>query len=255
VRTLEAERLPFLGVAAGNPVNAIVAEAVPGQPIHQQVIALAEAHQLAFAGVRAAGRFSPVSISVAHNLLKTGTPLTDPDADKGPYQLFFTQQGPVEWDLSGFYAAARSLQSLVSVPGAPVHLHGAQLDRSIAGHVGLALVEAAEIRLYPLPAPVVRDADLVITNAQTAGRAVSFNVANAGSNTVTHVTVQGLAGETVAFQVQLENLAADQPRPVMLTVDPAVNTQTLRIVVDPFNDVLESIEENNTIQCPCPPPN
>jgi subtilase family serine protease len=121
--------------------------------------------------------------------------------------------------------------------------------------VGLALVEAAEIRLYPLPAPVVRDADLVITNAQTAGRAVSFNVANAGSTTVTHVTVQGLAGETVAFQVQLDNLGADQPRPVMLTVDPAVNTQTLRIVVDPFNDILESIEENNTIQCPCPPPN
>ncbi|HSH15803.1 MAG TPA: CARDB domain-containing protein, partial [Verrucomicrobiae bacterium] len=191
--------------------------------------------------------------SVAHNLLKEGTPLTDPAVDKAPFQLFFTETRPVEWDLSGFYAAGRSLQELVSVPGAPVHLHGTQLDRSIAGHIGSALVVAAEISLHPLPAPVVREADLTVMNVRTAGAAVSFNAVNAGSNTVSHATVQGLEGQTVVFQVQLESLAADNPRPVVVNVSDSVNTRALRVVIDPFNDVLESNEETNVVACPCPP--
>ena len=138
VRLLSSEAIPFLGVAAGNPAEVIVAEAEAGLPIHQQVVDLAQANGLAFAGVRVSGRVSDVNYSIAHNLLKEGTPLTDPDVDKAPFQLFFSVEDDVMWELSGFYAAGAAAQGIVSVPGAPVHLHGFQLDRSRAGPRGIS---------------------------------------------------------------------------------------------------------------------
>ena len=206
VRTLTDQPIPFLGVAAGNPDSVVTARAEPGLPIHQQVIALARESDLAFAAVRISGRFSPVSYSVAHNLMKQGTPLTDPAVDKAPFQLFFTTAVSAEWDLSGFYATAASVQELVSVRGAPVHLHGFQLDRSRAGHVGSALVENAEIRLYPLAAATVREADLTIRNLSVSKGQISFEALNAGDGTVYRTSVQGLASNRVVFQVELSDL-------------------------------------------------
>ncbi len=211
VRTLTVEPVPFVGVGAGNPASVIVAQAQPGEPIHQQIIDLARERGLAFASIRVSGRFSPVSYSVAHKLLKQGTPLTDPAADKAPYQLFFTAEESAEWELSGFYAAGASLQDLVSVRGAPVHLHGFRLDRSRAGHIGSAIVENAEIRLYPLAAPIVHDADLTIRNLIVAGGQASFEAANDGDGIVTRATVQGLVGDRVVFQTGAVGLG--RPRP------------------------------------------
>jgi uncharacterized protein (TIGR03437 family) len=253
VRTLTTQDIPFLGLAAGDPATAISAEAEPSRPIHQQVIELAQANGLAFAGVRVSGRVSNVNYSIAHNLLKEGTPLTDPTVDKAPFQLFFTVDDDVMWELSGFYAASAIVQGLVSVQGAPVHLHGFQLDRSRAGHVGSAIAEQAEIRLYPLAAPMVRDADLTVGNVAAGVGAVSFEVTNQGANTVVHTTVQVLTADEVVSQIQLSSLASGEPRVVTTAVPTVVDPNELKIVVDPFNDVLEFNEANNTVLCPCGP--
>ena len=251
VRLLSSEAIPFLGVAAGNPAEVIVAEAEAGLPIHQQVVDLAQANGLAFAGVRVSGRVSDVNYSIAHNLLKEGTPLTDPDVDKAPFQLFFSVEDDVMWELSGFYAAGAAAQGIVSVPGAPVHLHGFQLDRSRAGHVGSAIAKQVEIRLYPLGAPEVRDADLVLRNVAASTGTVAFEVVNQGANTVAYATVQVLAGETVVAQVQLSDLASGKPQFITRSIPTSLDPNALKLVVDPFNDVLEFDEANNTVLCPC----
>jgi uncharacterized protein (TIGR03437 family) len=245
VRTLSDEPIPFLGVAAGNPASVVVGQAEPDVPIHQQIVDLARQNGLAFAAVRVSGRFSPVSYSVAHNLLKQGTPLTDPAADKAPYQLFFTADASAEWELSGFYAAAASVQEIVSVRGAPVHLHGFQLDRSRAGHIGSAIVENAEIRLYPLSAPTVRDADLTLSDVTVGQGQATFAVLNAGNGRVARTTVQGLVAGRVIFQVELFDLDRGEPRLVTTSLPADTGIEELEIVVDPFNDVLESDEANN----------
>ena len=251
VRLLSSEAIPFLGVAAGNPAEVITAEAEAGLPIHQQVVELAQASGLAFAGVRVSGRVSDVNYSVAYNLLKEGTPLTDPTVDKAPYQLFFTVDDDVMWELSGFYAAGAAVQGIVSVPGAPVHLHGFQLDRSRAGHVGSAIAAQAEIRLYPLAAPEVRDSDLTLRNVMANTGALAFEVVNQGANTVAYATVQALAGEAVVAQVQLSSLVSGEPQFITASLPTSVDVDALKLVVDPFNDVLEFDEVNNTVLCPC----
>ena len=245
VRTLSVEPLAFVGVAAGNPASMVVSEAAPGEAIHQQILDLARANGLALAAIRVSGRFAPVSYSVAHNLRKEGTPLTDPAVDKAPFQLFFTAEESAEWELSGFYAAGAEMQEVVSVRGAPVHLHGFRLDRSRAGHIGSALVEDAEIRLYPLAPPTVREADLTLRNLVVDGRRVSFQALNSGGGTVSRTTVQGLTSGSVAFQVELSDLLSGEPREIVVDLSEEVAIRDLRVIVDPFNDVLESDESNN----------
>ena len=250
VRTLTNEAIPFVAVAAGNPDHAIVAKAEAGRPIHAQIVELAEANGLAFAGIRVSGRFSAISYSVAHNLLKEGTPLTDPSVDKAPFQLFFEEDGEAQWELSGFYAASPAAQEIVSVRGAPVHIHGFQLDRSRAGHLASAIVEDATIHLYPLQAPLVEDADLAVRIlGVNAGRAV-FEVLNRGNTEVTRTTVQGTSEGRVVFQITLPALAPHTATSIESTVPASAAASGLRIVVDPFNDVLESDEANNIAYLP-----
>jgi CARDB len=171
--------------------------------------------------------------------------LTDPSVDKAPYQLFFTAEAPADWELSGFYAAAASLQDLVSVRGAPVHLHGFQRDRARAGHIGSAIPEGAEIRLYPLAAPTVRDADLTLRSVQAGRGQVTFEVLNTGNQRVARTTVQGIVSGRVVFQLELFDLNRGVPRPVTAMLPAGTEAGELEIVVDPFNDVLESDEGNN----------
>ncbi len=250
VRTLGDEPIPYVGVAAGNPDHAIVAEAEPGRPIHAQVVELAEANGLAFAGVRVSGQFTDISYSVAHNLLKEGTPLTDPSVDKAPFQLFFDVAEEAEWEISGFYGASARVQEIVSVRGAPVHLHGFQLDRSRAGHLGGATVENATIRLYPLQAPLVEDADLAVRIVAAEPGGVVFEVVNRGNNAVTRTTVQGQAGGQVVFQITLPELAGRTSTSIEAALPDGAADDGLWILVDPFNDVLESDEANNSAYVP-----
>ncbi|MFT5431559.1 MAG: hypothetical protein ACI9OJ_002256, partial [Myxococcota bacterium] len=245
VRSLSDEPLPFVGVGAGNPASVITAEAVPGVPIHQQILELAAENGLAFASIRISGTFITVSYSVAHNLLKQGTPLTDPTVDKAPYQLSFTDEASAEWELSGFYVAGASVQELVSVRGAPVHLHGFRNDRSRAGHVGSAIVENATIQLYPLEAPVVREADLTLREMGVSDGVISFEVFNAGHGTVTGTTVQVVIAGDVVFQVKLADLRHEVRQVVTMAIPAGIDPNLLVIVVDPFNEVRESDESNN----------
>jgi len=252
VKTLINEPIPYVGVAAGNPDHAIIAKAEPGRPIHAQVVELAQANHLAFAGIRVSGRFSGISYSVAHNLLKEGTPLTDPSVDKAPFQLFFDEPGEAQWELSGFYAASRAAQAIVSVPGAPVHLHGFQLDRSRAGHLGNAIVGDATIQLYPLQAPLVEDADLAVRVVGVDAGQILFEVLNLGNDEVTHATFQVKTEQGVVFQTALPKLAPHTAIDIETPLPENAAVAGLQAVVDPFNDVLESDEANNVVYIPDP---
>ncbi|MDA0203920.1 MAG: hypothetical protein O3A53_09045 [Acidobacteria bacterium] len=247
VRSLSDEPIPYVGVGAGNPASVVVADAVPGIPIHQQILQLAQDNGLAFASVRISGVFRDVGYSVAHNLLKQGTPLTDPTVDKAPFQLFFTDEGSAEWELSGFYAAAGSIQELVSVFGAPVHLHGFRQDRSRAGHVCSALAETAEIRLYPLAVPLVRDANLTVGNLTFEGDSMSFEVLNSGNGAVSRATVQIISAGSVVHQFELSGLSNGEPQILSSAIPPRDASLKFQIVVDPFNDISESNEADNTL--------
>ena len=243
VRTLTEEAIPFVGVAAGNPAEAMTMEAEAGRPIHAQVVEMAEERGISFAGVRVSGRFRDVSISVAHHLAKEGTPLTDPEADKAPYQLFFDIAGPVEWELSGVYATAAAVQEVASVKGAPLHLHGFQLDRAIAGHLGGAAVEGAVITLYPLEAPEVRDGDLAVGIVR-AEETLDFEVINNGETTISWSTVQVVDAEgSVVYQAALGALAGGER--AMVSAPMPDGAGDVLVVADPFNDVLERDESNN----------
>lgn len=236
-----------MGVGAGNPASLIATDVVPGLPIHEQILELAQSNGVAFASVRVSGVFHDVSYSVARNLLKQGTPLTDPTVDKAPFQLFFTDEDSAEWEFSGFYAAAGSIQELVSVFGAPVHLHGFRQDRSRAGHAGAAIAESGEIRLYPLAAPVVRDANLTVSNLSFEDETMFFQVANSGNGSISRTAIQLISGGVVVRQFEVSNLVDGVPQTLSAPVPAHAATLEFQIVVDPFNDVRESNESDNTL--------
>ncbi len=247
VRTLSDEPIPYVGVGAGNPASLITADVVPDVPIHQQILELAQSNGVAFASVRVSGVFHDVSYSVARNLLKQGTPLTDPTVDKAPFQLFFTDEDSAEWEFSGFYAAAGSIQELVSVFGAPVHLHGFRQDRSRAGHAGAATGDSGEIRLYPLAAPVVRDANLTLSNLFFEDETMFFQVLNSGNGTVSRATIQLVSGGVVVRQFEVSGVVNGVPQTLSAPVPPHAASLEFQIVVDPFNDVRESNEADNLL--------
>lgn len=247
VRTLSNEPIPYVGVGAGNAASLITADVAPGVSIHSQILELAQANGVAFASIRVSGVFRDVSYSVARNLLKQGTPLTDPTVDKAPFQLFFTDDDSAEWQFSGFYAAAGTVQELVSVFGAPVHLHGFRQDRTRAGHAGSAIGQTGEIRLYPLAAPVVRDANLTLSNLSFEDETIFFQVLNSGNGTVSRAAIQLVSGGSVVRQFEVSGLTNGVPQTLSTPIPPHDGVLEFQIVVDPFNDVHESNEADNAL--------
>ena len=124
--------------------------------------------------------------------------------------------------------------------------HDAAVRRpELASRVGEARRRAASDGDLDGAPPVVREADLTLRNVVVAAGRISFEALNAGFGTVSRTTVQGRGPAGVVFQTELSDLTSDEPRVIVVDTPADGHAEDLRIVIDPFNDVLESDESNN----------
>jgi predicted DNA-binding protein with PD1-like motif len=239
------EPLPFLALAACDPRQQIQVALRPGEDLHAQVAQIASARSLSLAAVSVTGTFRDVSGTIAYNLRKEGTPLTQPGVDVTPYLQPFQAPVSAEWRFAGFYTATAEGQSLVSVPGRSLHLHGFRSDHSLGGHLNAATVGEATASLYPLPAPLLRQCDLTVSDLRRSGDTILFTVTNAGANTVAPISVRGVAGGRTLFQLLLPSLGAGQARELSQTPVWPDAERRVTVEVDWANEVRESREDNN----------
>jgi predicted DNA-binding protein with PD1-like motif len=245
VLSVSQEPLPFLAVAACDPRQQIQVALRPGEDLHAQVAEIASARSLSLAAVSVTGTFRDVSGTIAYNLRKEGTPLTQPGVDVTPYLQPFHALLSAEWRFAGFYTATAEGQSLLSVTGRSLHIHGFRSDRTLGGHLNAATVAEATASLYPLPAPLLRQCDLTVSDLRLSGDTLLFSVTNAGANTVAPVSVRGMAGSRTLFQLLLPRLGAGQTRQLSQTPAWPDAAPRVTVEVDWTNEVRESREDNN----------
>ena len=239
--------LPFLGVAACDPDEAITIAATAGQTLHDQVKAAALAQGWQYAAVSVTGRFNTVSYSVAYDLRKEGSPLDDANTVVTDYLRLFTAPDEAAWSFSGFYAGTTAGQDLLSIGGKPVHLHGTTDDLTRGGHLGAATVVNATITLWPLNH--LRDlyqTDLAVDQVELFGDVITYRLRNLGEDEASRVPVRITVGGTTVYDGTLGPLGPGDSRIVQAISTVAVGIETVTVTVDPGKQIAESDETNNS---------
>jgi hypothetical protein len=141
-------RLPFLGLAVGNPATAQTWTAADVDDVHAWLTERLSAEGITLAGVQLHGQFGPVQTTVAHYLPPTGLDLSG--GYVGADYFRFGDYPPATWTMVGLYAADPALQPAIAAPGAPLHLHGYQPAARLGGHITRAAARRVTATIWPL---------------------------------------------------------------------------------------------------------
>jgi hypothetical protein len=141
-------RIPFLGLAVGDPSTARTWSVPESDDVLGWLEAELTRQEIELAGVQVRGRFGVVKTSDAYNLPASGLDLCG--GHVGDDYFRFADYPAGTWTMNGLYAADPALRLLVSVATSALHLHGYQPSTMLGGHVGSAAVVAATATVWPL---------------------------------------------------------------------------------------------------------
>jgi hypothetical protein len=147
-------QFPFLAVAVGNPDSAFTWEFDNVDDVHGWLKQQLGDAGIELAGIQLRGQFGPVKTTVSYNIPSTGLDLGGGYVGEDYFR--FGNYGPATWTMDGVYAAAPSLQPIISTAGNPVHLHGYQPDSMIGGHITSAEAIHVTATIYPLDQVLIR---------------------------------------------------------------------------------------------------
>ena len=142
------EEFPFCAVTLVDNEDCLVFTGATGD-VHRWIEDKAEDLGLPLAAVKIEGTFTDVHLSIADRLPENPTEKLE--------SVLVTVDGEREWEFVGFYVEGDENQSLLSVPGHPVHLHGRTLDNSYGGHLQKANSVTSQVTIYPIDEYVLRN--------------------------------------------------------------------------------------------------
>ncbi|NUP98472.1 MAG: hypothetical protein HUU35_01320 [Armatimonadetes bacterium] len=239
--------MPFLGLAVCDPATRLTCEARPGEELAPQIRAFCQERQLDLAAVLVEGRLREVGGTIAHDLRKSGSPLTDYGAKTTDYLLPFSSAETAVWQVGGLWAAGAEPQKSLSIAGHPLHLHAVRADRSRGGHFGRGVVETATISVYPLRSVVVVQGDATARDGRRDGAELVFTVANAGGANILHLPLALTVPGEAPLAMQLAGLRPGEAREVRVPIRWADAKAAVTVTLDPANAVREADEGNNTL--------
>jgi alpha-acetolactate decarboxylase len=135
------DNLPFCAIAVVDVEKGLKFEGVEGD-IHYWVASKTRELGIKLAAVKVEGIFSDVNLSIARTLPK--------EAGDELENMFLTIDQKGEWTFVGFYAECEEEQSILSVVGYPVHLHGKIRDDKFGGHLQRAVSVYSDVTIFPL---------------------------------------------------------------------------------------------------------
>jgi alpha-acetolactate decarboxylase len=144
-----AHEFPFLALALADAETAITIEGEDIDVLHPWLIEQLEAQEIALAGIHIEGEFSVVNTSVVYNLPLTGFVFVDGRVSTDIFH-YIDYEEPSNWVIDGVYAADEEGQKIISLPGAPLHLHGYGQDEAVGGHIQRASATQITVTIYPL---------------------------------------------------------------------------------------------------------
>jgi len=139
-------RLPFVGLATGNPATAVtwtlqnVDDAYDwlGQKLVEAGIGLA--------GIQLQGQFGPVKTTVAYDIPSA----TGDTGDSSGVKSHSVDYPAGTWTMNGLYAGDPSMQPVISTEGQPLHFHGYQPGAMRGGHITSAAAVNVTATVWPL---------------------------------------------------------------------------------------------------------
>ena len=162
------------------------------------------------------------------------------------------------WECCGFYdMSPESGRVTVPDPAAPLHLHGASVDRAFGGHLqhqhaNSRLARLEEMVLYPIQEVAHLTSDLAARNAAFSRGDLVFEVHNEGELDVDDIGVDIVIDDRYSSRTHLRvpwlAAGAHERFEVPCALEPGPHE--LLITVDPNEDVIEpaSRRPNNSIQ-------
>lgn len=183
-------QFPFLGLAVGDPTTAITLTLHDVPDVHAWLEGKVETSGIDLAGVQLRGQFGPVKTTVAYNIPLTGLDLSGGYVGEDHFR--FGEYITATWTMNGLYAADSTLQSVISTPDHPLHLHGYQPETMLGGHVGSASAISVTATVWPLSQVITRsgEADLTAFYADAFCRAVQAHGVRALGVTLSLLEVQ-----------------------------------------------------------------
>jgi hypothetical protein len=152
--SLSSAELPFTAIGVADPDTVIEWSIPPVPSVHTWLRQQLEGQGLDLAAIRLEGTFGEVMTTVSYNIPPTGIP-TGSVYSGGDYFRFGDYPSGT-WIIDGVFADPAALQTVVSTPGNPVHLHGYQPDLDLGGHIVSAVPSDVRAYIYPLQEMVIR---------------------------------------------------------------------------------------------------
>ena len=142
-------KFPFLALAVCNPakVQRYTIENVDN--LHHWLKQKLEGDNIKVAGIQVRGTCNYVKSTDAHYIPEDGLDLSA--GYVGDKYFFTSEHDEGEWVMNGIYSNDETIVPFISVPSAPVHLHGYEQSHVVGGHVVEAKVQTATVSIYPLP--------------------------------------------------------------------------------------------------------
>lgn len=152
-------QFPFLALAICNPEEGRSFSLPEGTNLHHWLVTRLVQDNIGLAAVQAHGVFEQVKSTAAYHLPLGGAKLTEGYNQQDIFRFLELSEGV--WSLQGLYSVNPTIQSVLSVPGFPAHLHGYETTKLRGGHINQAIVRSdAEVTLYPIKDINIRIRDL-----------------------------------------------------------------------------------------------
>ena len=159
-------QFPFLAIAVCNPEEVREFLISAGANLHQFIQNKCPEENIGLAAIHAEGEFEQVQYTTACYLPIGGI---DPDQGYAADKIFKSANLKSGiWHLRGLYGVNPTIQSVLSVSGHPLHLHGYTSNKQQSGHVNLAIAaKKTRVTVY-----TIKDINISIKNLDIAQLAV-----------------------------------------------------------------------------------
>lgn len=141
-------KFPFLALAVCKPDNVKRYQVSDIDNLHTWLQQKLADEGIRVAGIQVKGMCEYVKSTDAHYIPEDGLDLSG--GYVGDKYFLTSEHGEGEWTINGIYSNDQTILPFISVPSAPIHLHGYQQSHVVGGHVVEARVKSAEVSLYPL---------------------------------------------------------------------------------------------------------
>ena len=248
IELLDASQFPWIDIVACDPNRSMVFTLKDVADLHKYLSDNMVQEGIHVAALHLSGSFDAVQYAISHNLPKRGLDLSRGHSREEYYRTYQVASRS-DWEMSGLYVVDEIAKIMGSVGGQPILLAGYEILSKRGGLVSMARVHNARLVVYPIKDWEVIQSDLIVKDLRVDKGKVWVVIENQGGMNTRHVKVRlTLPHSKKSFDIVLSKV--DAYSEVEIEFGPVIssNDKTVHVEIDPDNEILELIEDNNYYQ-------